>query len=374
MSSKLSNLIATTSLADGDLLYVAKTPFSGTDSKKITISVLRNALFSGMSSTSSGDIIGAIRVGSVVISSPYVADGYSPALYFSSTDDNAALPKAAIFSKTTGAGSQIYIGTSNSYASGVTNVGQVIDQNGDTAFGAAPGLGTRSIFPGKVILNGDQSFVGASSNAYLYHSSSLGLVIYGNGTADDITIAGNSGANIMSVATGTTTARFFGAVNIGGTFTRRTLSGVISQFQIEGTGFDSSSMSLFANDSTTATTCPALFLGRSRGATVNSNTIVQDGDRLGIVLFMGTDGVIPQAGAIVQASVDGSPGAGSLPTKLEFMTSPSGSVSPVVGLTVRSTGAIEINNPVAVGVAVASTHKVTMKINGTTYYLLASNV
>ena len=37
-------------------------------------------------------------------------------------------------------------------------------------------------------------------------------------------------------------------------------------------------------------------------------------------------------------------------------------------------GAVAIGNTVAVGVAVASTHKVTMVIGGVTYYLLASNV
>jgi hypothetical protein len=37
-------------------------------------------------------------------------------------------------------------------------------------------------------------------------------------------------------------------------------------------------------------------------------------------------------------------------------------------------GSVSINNAVNVGVAVASTHKVTMVIGGVTYYLLASNV
>jgi hypothetical protein len=41
---------------------------------------------------------------------------------------------------------------------------------------------------------------------------------------------------------------------------------------------------------------------------------------------------------------------------------------------ISATGAISCANTVAAGIAVASTHKVTMVINGTTYYLLASNV
>lgn len=312
----------------------------------------------GTSSTIQADIIAALRTGSINIVSPYVADGFSPALYFSSNTDNPTLPKAAVFSETTGAGSYIFLGTSASYASGITSLVSISPDS--------------LISSGGMALYGNRSFVSASNNAYVYHTTALGLVMYGNGTTDDFTLASAGGANIMSVATGTTTARFFGAVNIGGTFTRRSQSGVLSQFQVEGTDFDTSSMSLTANNNSFATTCPAFFFSRSRGTSVNSNTIVQNGDRLGIMLFMGADGSLPQAGGIIQATVDGTPVAGSMPTKFEFMTSPSGSVSPVVGLTIRSTGAIEINNTVAVAAAVASTHKVTMVIGGATYYLLAT--
>jgi mannose/fructose/N-acetylgalactosamine-specific phosphotransferase system component IIC len=46
----------------------------------------------------------------------------------------------------------------------------------------------------------------------------------------------------------------------------------------------------------------------------------------------------------------------------------------LISTTLGVTGAISIGNTVAAGVAVASTHKVTVVIGGTTYYLLASNV
>lgn len=246
-------------------------------------------------------------------------------------------------------------------------------------FSSATATGTVG-FTTRIVLDGHHSFISASSNAYLYHSTTLGLVLYGAGSTDDITFAGPSGSNILSVASGTTTARFYGAVNIGGTFTRRAQSGVTSQFQIEGTGFDSSSMSLFVNEASGATTSPCLFLSRSRGSSVGSNTIVQSGDRVGLILFEGTDGTIPQPLALIQANVDGTPGANDMPGRLEFYTSADGSISPTLRLTIGSTGtatftgAIAINNTVATGAAVASTHKVTVVIGGTTYYLLASNV
>ena len=320
----------------------------------------------GTSSTTQADIIADFRTGSVLIRSPYVADGFSPALYFSSTDDNAALPKCGIFSGTTGAGSSLYLGTSASYASGITNLVSISPDSLITSGGMA--------------LYGNRSFVSASNNAYIYHTTALGLLMYGNGTTDDITLAGATGANILSVATGTTTARFFGAVNIGGTFTRRSQSGVLSQFQIEGTSFDTSSMSMFVNESSNATTAPVLFMSRSRGSAVGSNTAVQSGDRLGLFLFEGTDGTLPVPAAIIQCLVDGTPGSNDMPGRLEFFTTTDGSSSPTLRLTIDSagtstfTGSIAINNTVASAVAVASTHKVTVVIGGTTYYLLASNV
>lgn len=462
--------------------------------------------FLGTASTTLTDITGALRTGSIVLTSPYLDGGYSNALYFSSNTYNPGIPKAGIWAKMTSAGSQIHMGTSASYATGITNTALIIDQNGNvlinhatpkTGSGVTPilqvegdtyntssiglfhnsttsttfssviigrsrgttagsqtlvqsgdylggvyftgadgtvssaagailcivdgtagagdmpgrveiqtttdgtiipitrmvinnqgvvtlgttnGTGTGDFYPGRIILNGNQSFTAASSNAYIYHSTALGLVMYGNGSGDDFTLAGSSGANILSVATGTTTARFYGAVNIGGTFTRRTISGVASQFQVEGVGFDASSASLSCNDSGTASACSVMFFNRSRGSAVNSNTIVQNGDRLGLILFTGTDGSIPVPGAIIQAYVDGTPGSSDMPGRLEFLTTPDGSTSPTLRLTIDSagnstfTGAIAINNTVAAGVAVASTHKVTVVIGGNIYYLLASNV
>jgi hypothetical protein len=63
---------------------------------------------------------------------------------------------------------------------------------------------------------------------------------------------------------------------------------------------------------------------------------------------------------------------------LTFMTRNTTAAEVVMDLTnigtIAAAGAISIGNTVASGVGVASTHKVTMVIGGTTYYLLASNV
>lgn len=486
----------------------ASTGLTGTGSVVLNIDATLGGItkFLGTASTTLTDITSTLRTGSISLVSPYLSDGYSNAYYFSSNTDNPGVPKAGIWAKMTGAGSLLFMGTSNNYASGITNSALIIDYSGNvlvnttvpkTATGVASifqvegttsngssigighnsttasavpslimnrsrgtsngsytlvqnndylggvyftgadgsacptgaailvavdgtaaandmpgrlefwttpdgsvipvprmvinnagtvtcgttsGTGAGDFYPGRVILNGNQSFTSASSNAYLYHSTTLGLVMYGNGSTDDFTLAGATGANILSVATGTITARFYGPVNIGGTFTRRTQSGVISQFQMEGTNFDTSSMSLVVNEASNATTAPSILLGRTRGSTVGSNTVVQDGDRVGIILFGGSDGTNNIANAMIQTVVEGTPATGDVGGRLEFLTTQAGVPGPVIRMSINNvgtatfSGAIAINNTVAAGVAVASTHKVTCVIGGTTYYLLASNV
>jgi trimeric autotransporter adhesin len=60
------------------------------------------------------------------------------------------------------------------------------------------------------------------------------------------------------------------------------------QIQLEGTGYASSTISVIANSNDTAGSY--IFLGKSRGTTVGSNTIVQNNDSLGQIRFLGSDG------------------------------------------------------------------------------------
>ena len=68
---------------------------------------------------------------------------------------------------------------------------------------------------------------------------------------------------------------------------------------------------------------------------------VADDDELGRVLFSGfhTDGY--DLGAEIRAAVDGTPGNGDMPTRLEFLVSPDGSATPVLAMTIDSAGNID---------------------------------
>ena len=69
-----------------------------------------------------------------------------------------------------------------------------------------------------------------------------------------------------------------------------------------------------------------LYIGKSRNATIGSNTIVQNGDELGRITFSGDDGndIHTQAAAI-KAYVDGTPGGNDMPGSLRFYTNVGGS-------------------------------------------------
>lgn len=88
---------------------------------------------------------------------------------------------------------------------------------------------------------------------------------------------------------------------------------------------------------------------RSRGSEA-SKSVVSVGDTLGIVSFLGHDGTDFAIGASIEGRVDSAAanvGAGDMPGKLFFMTSPDGTESPTAKMTIDSVGAIELLNSAA---------------------------
>lgn len=119
----------------------------------------------------------------------------------------------------------------------------------------------------------------------------------------------------------TTRASFFGgAISIGSTGLATWLdSAATPNLQVLGTGADSSIIAA-ARFNATAANAPRIYLGRSKGATVGSYTIVADGDVLGEMNGMGSDGTDFSLAAQVQFAVDGTPGAGLIPGTVKVLT------------------------------------------------------
>lgn len=94
-----------------------------------------NSIYAKVATTANATlttITQGLTIAGNLVTSAYVADGYTAGLTWSSTDDNASKPKAGIFACTTGSGSYIILGTSNAYATGIVNIVSV-GPDGDIA-------------------------------------------------------------------------------------------------------------------------------------------------------------------------------------------------------------------------------------------------
>jgi hypothetical protein len=126
-----------------------------------------------------------------------------------------------------------------------------------------------------------------------------------------------------------------------GTSTTRTnySSGSITPaFQIEKAADVRSSITRDSNDAGG----PVIYLGKTRGATVNSNTVVADGDNLGLLAFEGADGTNLIRAAAIAAQVDGTPGANDMPGRLVFSTTADGGTAATERMRINSSGNVGI--------------------------------
>jgi hypothetical protein len=110
--------------------------------------------------------------------------------------------------------------------------------------------------------------------------------------------------------------------------------------QVEGTGFNSSTISCVRNSNDAGTS--AIVLGHSRGSAVNGNTILQNGDPIGAIIFEGADGTNLVRGASIDCFVDGTPGANDMPGRLVFATTADGASSPTERMRIGNSGQTDV--------------------------------
>ena len=175
-------------------------------------------------------------------------------------------------------------------------------------------------------LNGEKLVLDADADTSIHASTDDQI---------DIEIAGsddfNFTANTFNVLDGS-------KVLIGGQ-SSDSVGGATCNLQLEGTSTADSSISLKCN--TNGTTAPTLRFGKSRGTAVGSDTVVQDGDELGVIVFAGADGTDTETqGAVIIAAVNGTPGSNDLPTRLVFQTTADGAASTTERMRIGSTGEI----------------------------------
>ena len=118
-------------------------------------------------------------------------------------------------------------------------------------------------------------------------------------------------------------------------------SGVGSQLQIEGNSYQTSSLALINNSTSTD---PAFInFGKSRAGSSGGTTIVQNGDRVGGIRWSVADGTdLHSRVAQIDVYVDGAPGSNDTPGKISIQTTPDGSDIPLDRLNIDSAGRVTL--------------------------------
>lgn len=147
--------------------------------------------------------------------------------------------------------------------------------------------------------------------------------------------------SVTNLTSGRTVDMSIGLVN---TTTARTnvLGSITNSFQVEGTAGNNSSGQMVRNSANA--NGPSFYLGKSRSAAVNGNTVVASGDSLGRIDFLGADGTNLVRAASIYVTVDGTPGTNDMPGRLAFLTSLDGTASPVERLTIDNAGVVTVSS------------------------------
>ena len=225
------------------------------------------------------------------------------------------------------------------------------------------GIGTTSPAAGLTIAK-QGTIISGTGNNYAFH---INLLSSGYVYLDNVTGAGNNTSMALRTYNNGTYTQFIQSISgnettfetagsermridssgrlLFGTESSRSVGDCTSQIQLEGIGFASSSLSLISNAGASAGNIPHLTLGKSRGSSDGSNTVVANGDKLGVIQFAGADGTdCNSVAASILANVDGTPGSNDMPGNLTFNTTADGAASPTERLRIDSSGNVGINS------------------------------
>lgn len=205
-----------------------------------------------------------------------------------------------------------------------------------------PALAANSLIVGNVTASGDMLFAanrGGNSEGYLWIDSSAG----------DLTLYAPLGEILLNPTTDVQILNGTGLI-VGHTAQITISDGdgttnLIPEVQVLGTTKTDASVVIGSFNTTDGTTvAPSLNFLKSGNATIGSNTIVASGEILGEITFFGADGTdFETPGARIYAAVNGTPGAGDMPTDLVLQTTPDGSETLATRFTVGAEGAITVS-------------------------------
>ena len=190
------------------------------------------------------------------------------------------------------------------------------------------------------------SFVGSGANLTNIPAGNLTGTASGNptlsGGVDNRVITASS----ATALTGESNVNINGGILIAGHTASTTVSDGEGPFiQVKSTD-SRGGISLLRHSANAAG--GGIYIGKSRNATIGSNTVLQNGDELGRITFSGDDGTdIHTQAAAIHAFVDGTTGSNDMPGSLKFYTnsgSGNGSSDLAERLRIRSSGKVNIGD------------------------------
>jgi hypothetical protein len=118
------------------------------------------------STATQSNVTGAVGNNAIAFESLHGANFYLPGLVWFTSDNNATIPKAAVYAEDTAAGSVLFLGTSNNYASGIT-ANTTVDQTGKVTMpgGAVIGSSGTAISSSMAANSGAVSPAAVSANS-----------------------------------------------------------------------------------------------------------------------------------------------------------------------------------------------------------------
>jgi hypothetical protein len=182
--------------------------------------------------------------------------------------------------------------------------------------------------------NGDTDFNAGGSRAFMDWNGSLARI----GTL----VGGGSGGPVAFFVNGSESARIdtSGRLLVGTSTVPSNKNTVTPTLAVSGSGVNGAAQ--ITRHTSVGGGGALLELSATRGTSNTDYTILQSGDGIGTVDFLGADGNEFVVAAQITAAVDGTPGDNDMPGRLVFSTTADGASSPTERLRITSAGNVGI--------------------------------
>jgi hypothetical protein len=231
---------------------------------------------------------------------------------------------------------------------------------------AAPDSVDSAAITDGVIVNAD---VNASAAIAWSKMASTGQLNIDNLRLDgNVISATDTNGNITLTPDGTGTVLTSSALNVNGTIATSSITiagaSVGGSLLVHAEGATNLAEISLERHSDTAGFGAHHVFARSRG-TEASEAVVQSGDVLSIIASVGHDGTDYAQAAQIRVEVDGTPGAGDMPGRILFLTSPDGSETPAEALRISQDKSVTFKGA-ATGITALTVDNLTIDGNTVT--------